>query len=59
MNLAILKKRLGKSATKNVEVLVRYVDTLGSSQTVPIARVIEEIDHNDDNSDRRVILIVE
>lgn len=35
---------------------LRYVDTMGHTQTVPIAEVIEEIPHGEDGV-RRVILV--
>ena len=35
---------------------LRYVDTMGTTQTVPIADVIEEIPHGEDGV-RRVILV--
>lgn len=69
MNLAQLKQALSK--LRNCEVSVRYVDILGTSQTVPIDRVVEEIQHTvegegneratrgqDRKPVRRVILVV-
>jgi hypothetical protein len=60
MNLPKLKTALARVKTPESveEVLVRYVDTMGNTQTVPIVDIIEEIPHGESKDQpRRVILV--
>lgn len=55
--LAGIKKAKSNPAHAEPDVFLRYTDTMGASQTVPIGDIIEEVPHGDENTVRRVILV--